>query len=326
MNTSASTPSVQRLRAHFGPVSQRGLATAVEALRTGACEDPAEDAPWVLCASLCWIAFAAPAQTRMVYDDLCRQWLGTGPEPEQSGQPAAAEPPPAFWTAFEAVLEGPAEGYDASSITAAVAALGGQLAPDYLPLAEAAARDHCAPLKPALEAVPAKLSLAPLGRCPEASLGRALYDLWVQNGFDPEVLDREQIQLSALPPALCYLNTRILQMHDVWHLVAGYETTALHEIAISAFQLAQFGHNYSAQFLATVAVITQRRTPAFLPVLLTLYCEAWRHGRGAPAFMGIEWEQHWHQPISELRAAQGIVPFAGSLPADLFEQQAAAAG
>lgn len=325
MTTTDFTPSVRLLQAHFGPLAEHDLAAAVERLRNGAIENQDDDAPWVVCAALCWVAFAAPAATRAVYDSLSQHWLGaelSAPEPYSQ---EAAPPPAAFWKSFEMVLEGPAEGYDAGSITAAVADLGGQLAEGYLALAEAAAIDHCTPFKPAVEAVPSKLALAPLGRCPELSLGRALHDLWVHNGFDPEVLDREQIQLSELPPALCYLNTRILQMHDVWHLVAGYETTALHEIAISAFQLAQFGHNYSAQFLATVAVMTQRRTPALLPVLLTLYSEAWCHGRSAPALMSIEWEHHWRQPIDELQSTLRIAPFAGSLPANLFEQQAAAA-
>ena len=116
-------------------------------------------------------------------------------------------------------------------------------------------------------------------------------DLLVANGYDLEVLDREAIALSALPPALRYTNTRILQMHDVWHLVAGYTTSASHEIAISAFQLAQFGHGYSAMFLATVFTMAGRERPEGFPVLGLLVAEAWRHGRSAPSLMAVPWER-----------------------------------
>ena len=42
-------------------------------------------------------------------------------------------------------------------------------------------------------------------------------------------------------------NRRILQLHDVWHLFAGFGFTAQGEVAISGFQLAQFGQNYSTR-------------------------------------------------------------------------------
>ncbi len=52
------------------------------------------------------------------------------------------------------------------------------------------------------------------------------------------MLDRDAPSLRDLPAPLNYLNARILQVHDLWHLVGGYQTTGLHEIAISAFHLA----------------------------------------------------------------------------------------
>jgi ubiquinone biosynthesis protein Coq4 len=145
----------------------------------------------------------------------------------------------------------------------------------------------------------------------------------VENGYDLEVLDREAIGLGELPPALRYLNTRILQMHDVWHLVAGYSTSASHEIAISAFQLAQFGHNYSAHFLAVVSALTHLQRPEGFGVIALLVAEAWRHGRATPPLMAIAWEQEWSRSIEEIRAAYGIPAYESVLPAELFEMAAA---
>jgi ubiquinone biosynthesis protein Coq4 len=115
-------------------------------------------------------------------------------------------------------------------------------------------------------------------------------------------------------------------MHDVWHLLAGYETTSLHEIAISAFQLAQFGHNYSGMFLATVATKNHLGGGLGFEVLLRTISEAWLHGRSTTPLMDIEFESHWQQPVEEIRTQFGISPYSGTYPADLFEQLAAANG
>lgn len=155
---------------------------------------------------------------------------------------------------------------------------------------------------------------------PEGCLARELLRMWVDNGFDPEVLDRDAIGLAGISPALRYLNTRILQMHDTWRLVAGYETTGLHEMAISAFQLAQFGHNYSTMFLTTVCTMSDLKQPMGFPLLLQNMSEAWAHGCDAPDFMAIEWEQGWHMNLEDVRAKYGIAPFAGTFRANLLEQ------
>jgi len=92
-----------------------------------------------------------------------------------------------------------------------------------------------------------------------------------------------------------------------------------HEIAISAFQLAQFGHNYSAMFLATGAVMSHTTQARAFPILMQLVLEAWQHGRKAPAFMEIQWEEEWTTPIEEIRRKYGIPVYRSVLPTDLLE-------
>ena len=148
------------------------------------------------------------------------------------------------------------------------------------------------------------ISLTELNDYPDGSLARNLLSMWVDNGFDPEVLDRDAIGLSDLSPALGYLNTRILQMHDTWHLVAGYETTSLHEMAISAFQLARV----RTQLLCHVfehGLYDERRCASLRGSYY--FCRtSQRRGFTAvrhPKFMAIEWEQgDWHMNIDEVRA------------------------
>ena len=277
--------------------------------------------------ALCWAAFASPAGIAPIWDLFTAAWFGDPTTEEATAalaNAAEAPLPNAFWSRFAEVLDGPDQGYDAASITAAVAGLGGAIAPEHFALAEREALRWrgCADVDE--RPVPGHVELATLAAAPSGSLGRTLHDLLVANGYDLEVLDREAIALSALPPALRYTNTRILQMHDVWHLVAGYTTSASHEIAISAFQLAQFGHGYSAMFLATVFTMAGRERPEGFPVLGLLVAEAWRHGRSAPSLMAVPWETHWERSIEELRGELGLEPYQSMLPANLFELAASA--
>lgn len=273
--------------------------------------------------TLLWCAFAAPQAISPIYDVLSQTYLGLPISDESLAVPEATIPDK-FWQAFSKTLTGPEGGYDATTITATVAALGSATAPEFHTLVEEAARLHPGADNAANKPVPPLMSFSDIDSCPSGSLGNALYRMLVDNGYDPEVLDRDAIGLSNLKPAVRYLNTRILQMHDVWHLVADYETTSLHEIAISSFQLAQFGHNYSAMFLATVATMSQSNGPDAFNLMIRIIAESWVHGRETPPMMAIEFEKEWQESIDDIRRRYKIAPFKGSFPADLFEQLKAA--
>jgi hypothetical protein len=276
-------------------------------------------------AALVHCAFAAPETAQSVYAAFRNGWLGrTGFPLVPEAKPAPLSP--AFWDAFWELHEDRDKGpMDALSFTGRVAALGVFTDPSLRARAEAIAANHPKASNPALRTPPPRLSLDELARNPQGSLAHDFWRQIVDNNFDLEVLDRETMNLSSLPPALCYLNTRILQMHDIWHLAGGFHTTALHEIAISAFQQAQFAHGYSAMFLAVVVSGVALRGGDGAPVILQTIAEASQYGWDCPSFMAISWEEEWHKPLREIRARHGITPFAGSHPPDLFERMRATA-
>ncbi|MYF31680.1 MAG: hypothetical protein F4169_23085 [Gammaproteobacteria bacterium] len=273
--------------------------------------------------AMVWAAFSCPDAIEPTYDVIAAAWLGAGAFPDIPAGLPQAPLEASFWDAFFSAVDGAEKGYDAASITARVAALGGSVHPSFREISEDCARRHPGATAALTNPVPGRTDLEELGACTDPSLGQTLYRMIVDQGYDLEVLDREAIALSALPRSLRYLNTRILQMHDVWHLVAGYATTASHEIAISAFQLAQFGHNYSAMFLATITTISCTLRRAGFGILMQLIAEGWRHGRETPPMMDIHWEAEWNRPIDAIRSAYGIPVYRSVLPADLFESIAA---
>jgi ubiquinone biosynthesis protein Coq4 len=276
-----------------------------------------------IAATLAHVAFLAPDRIAETYDALASGWTGNAIKaaPIQSfGRPP--EPSPAgLWDAYWSVVEdGKAGKLDALSITARTAALGKSMTPETLSRIAEYASSFEGVDEAAQGPMPELITLETLAACPRGSLGRNFHDLIVDNKFDLEVLDRDEIGLADLPQPLAYLNTRMLQAHDLWHITGGYETTSLHEIAISAFQMAQFGHNYSAQFLSITAVLgADAPKPAF-GILMDTITSAWIHGRQSPALILIPWEEVWHQPVEQIRATYGLTPYDSPHPPALIER------
>jgi len=273
-------------------------------------------------------AAAAPERIPGIYDAVAEGYLG-----EPVGAPAVPteinrrpQPiPPAFWTALWQLLGEPPSGLEAVNLTTKTAALAGLVAPALSTRIGKACLAYPGATAAVAQGYPRRFTIEALARCPADSLGGAFHALVVDNGFDLEVLDREALGLDRLPAPLDYLNARILQCHDLWHILAGYRTTALHEVAISAFQLAQFGHHYSAMFLGMVLTRVAFERPEGGPLMLQTILTAWAHGRRTPPLLGVDWEAVWARPLDQVRSQLGVAPYVSPFPADLFEQLQVAA-
>tara|TARA_R110002072_G_scaffold25613_9_gene85961 strand:+ start:1924 stop:2901 length:978 start_codon:yes stop_codon:yes gene_type:complete len=281
-----------------------------------------------LAARLAHAAFMAPDRVGEIYDALAEGWMGApmGAAPIPTLDEPAMTAPQGLWDAFWAITEdGVAGKLDALAVTSRTAQLGKELDDSFQDRVVRTSFTYEGVSEIAKLPLPRRHTLEELGACPENSVGRLFYNVIVDNSFDLEVLDRDAIGLSQLPSPLDYLNTRMLQAHDLWHLVGGYETTSLHEIAISAFQMSQFGHNYSAQFLAVTAVIGAQGDAMAYPILMDTITSAWVHGRRTPPMILIDWENVWTGTLEEVRAQFGITAYERPYPANLIEMAQAAA-
>lgn len=309
-------------RAHFEQLAQHGgdraLATSLAAeVRAGN-----EAAACELAALLVHVAMVAPEGLPELYDGSTEGWTGAAPSapPLLIEQVADDEPLTAdFWHDFWALVLDPEVGRNAGEITVRTAALAVHT-PDAFRTRLARAALHYPGVIEALAAGdPTPFTMTQLAACPKGSLGGDLHDLIVDNHFDLEVLPREELAFSSLPVPLGFVNSRILQCHDLWHLLAGYRPTILQEVAISGFQLAQFGHHYSSMFLAVTVTKVALSQPAALELMLDTIFSGWAHGRETPPMLGLPWEEIWHEPIDAIRTAHGITPYASPYPADLLE-------
>ncbi len=293
------------------------LRTADPSIRDGLEPDRLTEMLWtsVLLARVAWID---PHETIPVYDDMAARWLDgsfmrfDGPpvgEATLARLSAPASLPPDLGPLLWALAE---DGIQAETITQRIAAFGAAYPADH--------RDKCArameahPGWPVLATKPdmRRTKLDDVKACVPGTLGHAFHRLIVDNGFDIEVLDPDSVV--GYHPVIDPTSRRILQTHEIWHLVAGYSTSALHEVAISGFQLAQFGHGYSRDFLATSFTITATTMPVLAPVVLQATLEGWRHGRRTPPMMLVDWDTLWDEPLDAIRARHGVEPFTSVLP------------
>ncbi len=310
-----------RVAFEVATVAGEGVAQAeatAASLRSGASGAARE-----LAAAALHVAAARPEATAGLYDGLCRAWFGRAPDaasvPVVDGDPPATEISGAFFEALWALVDDPRLGRDPAAITSDTVALVGLLPADLVERVAASARRFPGVSEAASGGLPGRFALEDLGRSPDGSLGRRLHDLVVDQGFDLEVLDRQALGLSSLPPPLDYLNTRILQCHDVWHEVAGYETTGLHEIAISAFQLGQFGHHYSAMFLGVALTTAAFGPEGAMGFLLDTILSAYRHGRESPPLLGVVWEDLFDLDVADVRRSLGLSPYHSPYPPGVLE-------
>jgi len=262
--------------------------------------------------------FVEPALIRDTYDAAAAGWFGDSSQPVslRGGSGAAS---PELWAPFWAFIDDEQK-MDAGGFTMRTAQLGSLVDAAFAERAGLASLDYQGVPEAVQQGWPERFQLSELAACPPGSLGAEFHAQIIDNNFDLEVLDRDALGLRQLRPPLDYLNVRILQCHDLWHIVGGYHTTALHEVAISAFQLSQFGHNYSAQFLAVVVTKAALKRPESLGLLLEIILSGWEHGRETPQLLGVDWPDIWNEPTEKVRNRLGISPYESPFPPDLVEQ------
>jgi len=191
------------------------------------------------------------------------------------------------------------------------------LALDYMRLGDEAALlgfDALALGDPQAEAMLKERYLSPspdveaLAGLPDGSLGREFARYLVDNDLDANLL-RESAFIGAHrargeDPG--YLAERGFQLHDVFHVLTGFDTTPLGEVRVVSFTVAQTPAPYPAMIIATRPLQMVLYKPELLPVVMDAITEGWALGRRARSLMAVHWEEHWESPLAELREEYGL--------------------
>ena len=170
--------------------------------------------------------------------------------------------------------------------------------------------DRMSLANPASEAMLAERYLSPvpdvtdLAGLPEGTLGKAFERYLSENDLDPNLL-RESAFIEAhrrRGDDVGYLAERGFQLHDLFHVLTGYDTTPLGEVRVVSFTVAQTPAPYPAMIIASRPLQMVLYKPELLPPVMDAITEGWALGRRAKSLLEVRWEDHWERPLAELRA------------------------
>lgn len=162
------------------------------------------------------------------------------------------------------------------------------------PACAALIRDRYIPPAHDLETL---LNLAP------DSLGYIYATELKKTGFDPNL----HAEMSAESDAH-YVELRLSQTHDLWHIVTGFDTSEIGEIGLLAFHLPQFPYPLATMLVANSLIASTLMEPETLPKLLDAIAQGFQMGKTANPLFAQKWEDGWEKPLSQWQAELNIQP------------------
>ncbi|QLE47157.1 ubiquinone biosynthesis protein [Nostoc sp. C057] len=94
-----------------------------------------------------------------------------------------------------------------------------------------------------------------------------------------------------------YVEARLSQTHDIWHIVTGFGVSPSDEIGLQAFHLLQFPYPLAVSLLSSSMMSTLLFNPEELPTLLDAIQTGWEMGKNAKPLFVQKWEEAWEKPL-----------------------------
>ena len=146
-----------------------------------------------------------------------------------------------------------------------------------------------------------------LARFGPGTVGAAYRAFREARGFTAEGLADEARKVAPLVDAqhpVIWYSRRIRDVHDIWHVLTGYQTDALGEACVVAFSYAQT-RNLGFAFIGWGAAREIQREAPSIPARRAVW-QAYRHGRAARWLPGLDYEALFQQPLEGVRARLNI--------------------
>lgn len=146
-------------------------------------------------------------------------------------------------------------------------------------------------------------NLDKLMQCPQDSLGYIYATQMKQQGFDPDLYSYLKIDSDA-----SYVEARLGQTHDLWHVVTGFDVSSVGEIGLQAFHLSQFPYPLATMLIANALISATLLAPSELPQLIQAIAQGLEMGRTAKSLFAQKWEEGWDKPLVQWQAELNIRP------------------
>ena len=151
--------------------------------------------------------------------------------------------------------------------------------------------------------IPPAYDLQQLLNCAPESLGYQFAASMQEQGFDPNLHAGMTAETDGK-----YVEVRLSQTHDIWHIITGFDTSEIGEIALQAFHLPQFPYPFAAMLLANSLVTITLHMPEDLPTWIEAIFQGLEMGRQAKSLFAQKWEEGWDKPVSQWRTELNIYP------------------
>jgi ubiquinone biosynthesis protein Coq4 len=151
--------------------------------------------------------------------------------------------------------------------------------------------------------IPPAHDLETLLTYPTDSLGYIYAAEMKKKGFDPNL----HAGMTAKTDAE-YVELRLSQTHDIWHIVTGFDTSVIGEIGLQAFHLPQFPYPLATMLVANSLISSTLKEPETLPKLLEAIAQGFQMGKAAKPLFSQKWEAGWEKPLTQWQAELNIQP------------------
>lgn len=105
-----------------------------------------------------------------------------------------------------------------------------------------------------------------------------------------------------------YVEIRISQTHDLWHIVTGFDTSFIDEIGLQAFYLSQFAYPVGTMLVGNSLMSMTLREPAQLPQLIEAIAQGLQMGKSAKSLFAQKWEEGWEKPLKQWQTELNLQP------------------
>ncbi len=151
------------------------------------------------------------------------------------------------------------------------------------------------------------------------TLGYAYYRHLHDNGFDPNFAPPVEVK-----DDLTYFAARQSQLHDIWHVLAGFSPNMAHETGLQAFTVAQMpAQAFTASLVSAGILYTVLKDRSLVNPTMEAVSTGWCNGKAARPMLSTKWEELWDHSLEELRREYNITPYSALYN---FEPQLAEVG
>jgi ubiquinone biosynthesis protein COQ4 len=146
------------------------------------------------------------------------------------------------------------------------------------------------------------LDLAELGRLSPGSLGRCYAAHMERNHLRPPPIPDHYRQMRLEK----FVQRRLLELHDVWHVALGFDTDTVGEVGIGAFNVGQLPTRFFTAMLAKNLAKIALEDIGLCPAILRAMDRGLALARSTRPLFGYPWDERWSHPLAEVRAELGL--------------------